>query len=293
MKIRYRKHNRGVLGSIEIPTTAPGAIVATAHGADIADALARAAAIAARIADDPVMAVLMPGETLDRLDDVRDLARAAQDGPEALREAWADIPPSRSKQALCAVLHKEANARRVEGGAWIPSYAHGQMRVVDVVDGDGVEVAGFWDSVTDIAKKGADLAYQQAMAHKKEIAMAAATAAFGPAGGIAAGKAMDLVNAAQAGDPAAKKAVAQVAQKAAQGNPRARVMMSVIKREVAAPVNRDQRGDGAPAVTYSPGDDNGGTDDGDGGADDVDDGAPTTAAEVDEARAGASETRMH
>lgn len=243
MKVRYRRlGHRRVLGSLEISTSTPGVVITTAEGVDRADALSRAAAIAARIADDPVMAVIMPPCVLDDLDALSALAQAAQDGPDALRAAWADVEPGH--RDLARALHREATSTEREPWNTEPGARYG----VDVVDGRGRQVAGFWDDVKSAASVVGNEAWKQAKAHQKEIAMAAATAALGPAGGLAAGKAMDLITAAQAGSSPARKAIEQVAVKAKQGNPRARTMLAVIRRVAThdAAVARDHRAAAQP-----------------------------------------------
>lgn len=250
MKVRYQASGTGCLGVIDIPTTAPGVVSVSAKGVDRAEALERAAAIAARIADDPMMAVIMSGRTLDNLEMLRDLAAAAQDGPEALRDAASGL--GRRGRKLVKALHIEAVKREREPEPWNtePGARYQDAAPVDIVNGRDAAVAGFWDTVSNIATKVGTEAWKQAKAHQKEIAMAAAGAALGPAGAVAAGKAMDLVTAAQAGSPEAKKAVAQVAEKAKTGDPKARTMLAVITRTVRqdAAMARDHRAAAAPEV---------------------------------------------
>lgn len=229
MKVKHRKLADGrSVGIIEIETSTPGKIACAASGRDMAEVLAKCAALAARIADDPVMAVIMPPDIEDDICELRDLADAALDGTDAIRRIYPELGASKRKLArhLHVVVKKredrdDGDDRDDDGG-------------VDIVNGRGAEVAGFWDSVTEMAKKGGDLAWEQAKAHRKELAMGLATAAFGPAGGIAAGKAMDLITAAQAGNPEAKKAVVQVVKKSDAGDPKAQVMAATMKKELTA-----------------------------------------------------------
>ena len=108
MKFRLGKSRSGLcLGAIEIPTNVPGVIVASAIGTDRADALARAALVAERIASDPVMQALMPPQAMAAIKAAKGLAAAAKMGSKPLRSVWRSLRGP-GKQRLAKVLHAEA-----------------------------------------------------------------------------------------------------------------------------------------------------------------------------------------
>ncbi len=317
MKVRHRRVGSLCLGEIDIPTTTPGTIKATATGRDPAEALARCAAVAQRICDDPVMAMLMSESVAADLREIRMLASAACESPRAVREVIEELgitvtggdPANRRKgrlrksprYKLATDLHAVAKSRGGgddDGGdddddqgddgdddgadnsydrsqpyqnpsapyqapsqpATAPSkprLAPMRAQLGDIVNGRNASIDGFWDDVQSAASQAGSAAWQLAKDHRKEIAIGLATArrsrpsagaaprhrdvwlfhreptaAGGPAAGVAAAKAMDLLNAAQNGHPDAAKAVAQVAAKSDAGDPKAKLMATVIKREL-------------------------------------------------------------
>jgi len=150
--------NGSCIGAIEVPTAVPGTVIAACVGDDKADALAKAAALAERIAADPVMSAMMPPEAMPAIKAAKLLAGAAKRGSRTLRAVWRSLRGP-GKRRLAKVLHTEAvkqetgwypgdpEHRRpvypgVDGGDWIPDYARGQVTVVDP-DGEEVGVVPF------------------------------------------------------------------------------------------------------------------------------------------------------
>lgn len=109
MRFRFKRVPGGVIGAIEMPTLhAPGKIIAASLGDDRADALAKAALVAERITQDPVLRALMPPQAAAAISAAKGLAVAASQGTHALRGIWHRIHGD-GKKRLAAVLHAEAS----------------------------------------------------------------------------------------------------------------------------------------------------------------------------------------
>lgn len=108
MRFRFKDHPAGyVVGSIDIPSAAPGRVSVVAVGEGKADALAKAALIAEHIAKDPVMSALLPPQALPAIMAAKALAAAAHNGPAAIKHLWGRIR-GEGKKRLASVLHAEA-----------------------------------------------------------------------------------------------------------------------------------------------------------------------------------------
>jgi hypothetical protein len=120
MKFRTQPTRSGLcLGAIEIPTSMPGIVCASAVGDDRADALAKAALVAERIASDPVMAALMPPQAMAAIKAAKGLAAAAKMGSGTLRSLWGSLRGP-GKQRLAKVLLAEAKSKENVGAWWNP-----------------------------------------------------------------------------------------------------------------------------------------------------------------------------
>lgn len=106
MRARFRTVNGACVGSLSFPTQV-GALNVSAVGDDRADALAKAALIAERIVNDPVMRALMPPQAAAAIKAAKGLAAAAKRGTRTLRGFWRRLRGP-GKRRLAAVLHKEA-----------------------------------------------------------------------------------------------------------------------------------------------------------------------------------------
>lgn len=106
MRARFRNVNGACVGSLSIPTQV-GSLSVSAVGDDRADALAKAALVAERIVNDPVMRALMPPQAAAAIKAAKGLAAAAKRGTRTLRRVWGMLRGP-GKRRLAAVLHKEA-----------------------------------------------------------------------------------------------------------------------------------------------------------------------------------------
>ena len=108
MRARFRNVNGACVGSLSIPMQV-GSLSVSAVGDDRADALAKAALVAERIVNDPVMRALMPPQAAAAIKAAKGLAAAAKRGTRTLRRVWGMLRGP-GKRRLAAVLHKEAQA---------------------------------------------------------------------------------------------------------------------------------------------------------------------------------------
>lgn len=118
MRFRFKETPSGCVGAIDMPSAAPGRVSVVASGNSKAEALARAALIAERIASDPVMSALLPPGALPAIKAAKVLASAANRGPHALRSLMRRIRGP-GKLRLAEVLHVEATEADREVG-WNP-----------------------------------------------------------------------------------------------------------------------------------------------------------------------------
>lgn len=119
MRARFRTVNGATVGSLSFPTVA-GGISVHAVGDDRADALAKAALVAERIVNDPVMRALMPPQAAAAIKAAKGLAAAAKRGTKTLRRVWGMLRGP-GKRRLAAVLHKEAERHENGEGQEQPS----------------------------------------------------------------------------------------------------------------------------------------------------------------------------
>lgn len=119
MRARFRTVNGACVGSLSIPTQV-GSLSVSAVGDDRADALAKAALVAERIINDPVMRALMPPQAAAAIKAAKGLAAAAKRGTRTLRRVWGMLRGP-GKRRLAAVLHKEAEAHERGESPAVPS----------------------------------------------------------------------------------------------------------------------------------------------------------------------------
>jgi hypothetical protein len=126
-RFRFKVKGGYVIGALDIPTDV-GSVCVAAVGGSKAEALMRAATIAQRISEDPVMAALMPPQATAAIAAAKALSVAAKRGPAALKSLWSRIKGP-GKQRLAAALHEEAtqesgyfgkrsSVRQPNRGAW-------------------------------------------------------------------------------------------------------------------------------------------------------------------------------
>lgn len=97
----------GYVGCVEVETGAfPGKLMSVAKGITKAQALRRAASLAERVAQDPVMRAIMPEAALSAIQTAKTLAAAAQEGPRTLA-AYLDGVHTPEAARLASVLAKE------------------------------------------------------------------------------------------------------------------------------------------------------------------------------------------
>lgn len=118
MRYRYKETVNGCVGALDIPTHV-GRLTVAAVGDDRADALAKAALIAERIASDPILRAIMPPQAAAAIKAAKGLAAAAKRGTRTLRHFWSRIRGP-GKRRLAEALHAEA--AKAEGSAvgWNP-----------------------------------------------------------------------------------------------------------------------------------------------------------------------------
>ncbi len=127
-RFRFKVKGSYVIGMLTIPTEVGAVQVATLGGTK-ADALMRAATIAQRIADDPVMAALMPPQAQAAISAAKALSAAARQGPKSLKKLWGKIRGP-GKKRLAEALAREGqqvgamyfgqstHVRQPNRGAW-------------------------------------------------------------------------------------------------------------------------------------------------------------------------------
>jgi hypothetical protein len=110
-RYQFRDTADGCIGSISIPLEGCGVLSLAAVGDDRADALGKAALLAERVADDPVMRALMPPQAQASSDAARSLASAAKRGGGPLRRAFSLLRGPGARR-LAASLVREAAKRQ-------------------------------------------------------------------------------------------------------------------------------------------------------------------------------------
>lgn len=105
MRVRFHDADGYTVGAIDIPHAA-GRFTVAAVGEDRADALVRAAALANRIASDPIMRAIMPPQAQAAITAARGLAAAAKVGIPALRSVWGRLR-GKGVTRLAAALAKD------------------------------------------------------------------------------------------------------------------------------------------------------------------------------------------
>lgn len=118
MRYRYKESANGCVGALDIPTHV-GRLTVAAVGDDRADALAKAALIAERIASDPILRAIMPPQAAAAIKAAKGLAAAAQRGTRTLRHFWRRIRGP-GKKRLAEALHKEAARAESADVGWNP-----------------------------------------------------------------------------------------------------------------------------------------------------------------------------
>lgn len=108
----------GCCGAIELHAPdVPGKLIVAAVGDDRADALAKAALLAERISNDPVMRALMPPQATAAIKAAKGLAAAAKRGKRTLRRVWGRIHGP-GKRRLAKALHDDRNAIEPEPASY-------------------------------------------------------------------------------------------------------------------------------------------------------------------------------
>lgn len=116
MRFRLKDHHNGCcIGELEIPTAAHASITVAAIGDDRADALAKAAVIAERIAQDPIMSALLPPQALAAIKAAKGLSAAAKRGTRTLKRFWGRLRGP-GKKRLAEALHRDAQVADLELG---------------------------------------------------------------------------------------------------------------------------------------------------------------------------------
>lgn len=103
---RFKLKGGYVIGLLTLPTEVGAVQVATLAGSK-ADALMRAATIAQRISEDPVMAALLPPQAAAAISAAKALSAAARQGPKSLKRLWGKIRGP-GKKRLAEALAREA-----------------------------------------------------------------------------------------------------------------------------------------------------------------------------------------
>lgn len=118
--VRFKVKGEYVIGSLRIPTDYGAVNVATVGGSK-ADALMRAATIAKRISEDPVMSAIMPPQAHAAIAASKALSVAAKEGPGALKKLWRRMKGP-GKKRLAEALAEEARKSQVSGTRYQTSY---------------------------------------------------------------------------------------------------------------------------------------------------------------------------
>lgn len=105
-QFRFKVRGQYVIGALAIPTDV-GALQVCCVGDSKADALIRAAAVAERISQDPVMRALLPPQATAAIKASKALGVAAKAGAPHLKRLWRQLR-GEGKRRLAAVLHEEA-----------------------------------------------------------------------------------------------------------------------------------------------------------------------------------------
>lgn len=128
MKYRISRYQHGgYVGAIDMRCHGvPGCVSAIAVGETKAEALGKAALLAERIANDPVMSALIPPQATAAIATAKTLAAAARRGPATVRRVWRGLR-GRGKRKLAQVLHTEA-VSALETGALETGSLFGKLR---------------------------------------------------------------------------------------------------------------------------------------------------------------------
>jgi hypothetical protein len=119
-RFRFKLKGGYVIGSLSIPT-ACGAVNVQAVGGSKAQALMRAATIAQRISDDPVMRAMMPPQAQAAILAAKALSVAARAGAPQLKRLWRKLKGP-GKRRLAAALVEEAEKPDVGETRYQTSY---------------------------------------------------------------------------------------------------------------------------------------------------------------------------
>lgn len=120
MRYRIQRHNSGgYVGAIELPfRDRPAFVSAVAVGDTKADAIAKAAQVAERIASDPVIRALVPPQARAAIAVTKGLASAARRGLPTLRRVWGSLSPK--SKALAKELATEVQQGKIGEVGWNP-----------------------------------------------------------------------------------------------------------------------------------------------------------------------------
>jgi hypothetical protein len=109
VKFHDRKGRCVAVMSVPLPSI-DGCATVAGVGDDKADALSRAASVAHRIMEDPVMSALIPPQARAAIVAARGLAAAAQRGPRVLKSFWRRIKGPGKKRLAKALLDEAQTA---------------------------------------------------------------------------------------------------------------------------------------------------------------------------------------
>lgn len=148
---RFRLKGGYVIGAISFPTDVGNVTVGSVGGSK-AEALMRAATIAQRIAEDPVLSALLPPQAANAIKAAKALSVAAKRGPKALRGLWGKLKGA-GKKRLAAALHAEVGAYGYERSGVQQPNRGAWMRALDPYyddeDGYDDDAEGFDDEGSD------------------------------------------------------------------------------------------------------------------------------------------------
>jgi hypothetical protein len=84
MQVKFRADNDAVVGALHLPTSAGAVVTVAGVGDSRTEALARAALLAERIAQDPVLSAVLPPQVLASIRAAKGIAAGASQGKRAL-----------------------------------------------------------------------------------------------------------------------------------------------------------------------------------------------------------------
>ena len=148
-----------MVGAICLPLEGCGTLTIAALGDDRADALGKAALLAERVVDDPILRSLMPPSAQAAVDTARDLAVASKRGRGPLRAVFASLRGPGARRLAMALAREQAKR----------SAATGEVGILPLA----ILAAKYGPGVARAAHK----AYKEKQARKRRKRAAAAAAA--------------------------------------------------------------------------------------------------------------------